>query len=355
MVEAAVPQRAQSMNRPHSRAQHRSAAGPRPPRISPLLPVLSLLAFCLMVGCRFTNPSPVQGPPVLFTSPPDLPQIMQAVNTSSSRVARLQTNGAELAISGLPTLQTTIALERPSRFRLRAQSLVGTELDMGSNDQLYWLWTKRAEPAAVYYGRHDEFHASQARQILPIPPHWLIEALGIVFFDPVSLHEGPYSTRPELVEIRSQINSPMGPIRKISLIDWQRATVNEQHLYDGQGQRLASVQASNFHFDAGQQVTLPRTVHITLPTANMDFTLNIYGYSINQLTSDAQTLFTMPEIQGVPAIDLARGPAMSTTAQVPPAAAGSGPLRMLPPLTAPPTTRTEVAEKRKLWPFSRIR
>ncbi|MGC4006878.1 MAG: hypothetical protein QM811_28640 [Pirellulales bacterium] len=70
-------------------------------------------------------------------------------------------------------------------------ALTGAELDVGSNPQDYWLWVKRNEPKAFFYGRHDQYAQSQARQILPIEPEWLIEAFGLVTFDPAQPIEGP--------------------------------------------------------------------------------------------------------------------------------------------------------------------
>ncbi|MFO0913374.1 MAG: hypothetical protein U0795_10480 [Pirellulales bacterium] len=343
--------------------------------------LLSIVMLVMLGGCNLTQPQAIHAPPVVFQTQPDLNQLMQAVNASSSRITSLQSTGADLSVPGAPQLQTSIAMERPNRFRLRSQTgFTGTELDLGSNDQVYWLWAKRNNPPALFFGRHSDFQSSQARQVLPIPPHWLIEALGVVFFDPAALHEGPYPVRADTVEIRSQLNSPLGTIRKSSLVDWQRAIVTEQHVYDQQGQRLASVRASNFQQDLVHQVSLPRTVQIQLPSTQLDFTLQIYGYSINQLVGDSQNLFALPEIPGVQMIDLNSGAPVPTAAPTtappivlpaPPAGqpAGTPPaamapattsVRMLPPLP-PPSTATEpgpsaqMATRRTLWPFQRIR
>ena len=85
----------------------------------------------------------------------------------------------------------------PKRFRLRAETgITGPELDLGSNDEVYWMWVKRADRPAVYWGRHDQFYQSAARDLLPVPPDWLIEALGVVQLDPTGQHEGPFQNRP---------------------------------------------------------------------------------------------------------------------------------------------------------------
>ena len=50
---------------------------------------------------------------------------------------------------------------------------------------------RRNQPPAVYYCRHDQFAASQARQMVPFEPAWLIEALGVAEIDPGLPHQGP--------------------------------------------------------------------------------------------------------------------------------------------------------------------
>ena len=86
--------------------------------------------------------------------------------------------------------------------------LTGPELDLGSNDEVFWFWVRREQPPALYYCRHDQFAASPARQTLPIQPEWLIEAMGIAPFDPGAADRGrihcptigwrsePFATRP---------------------------------------------------------------------------------------------------------------------------------------------------------------
>ena len=88
--------------------------------------------------------------------------------------------------------RANIALERPRRFRLRADTMItGPEVDLGSNDELFWFWVRRSPEPAVYFCRHDQFSSSVARQVLPVEPEWLIDALGVATLDPAGDHSGP--------------------------------------------------------------------------------------------------------------------------------------------------------------------
>ena len=85
-------------------------------------------------------------PPEAFAAPPTLEQVVQAVNANSAPVRQLQAEGATLSVQGLPSLRANLVMERPRRFRLVGSLLgvTGPEIDLGSNDELLWMWVKRA-------------------------------------------------------------------------------------------------------------------------------------------------------------------------------------------------------------------
>lgn len=74
--------------------------------------------------------------PVVFTAPPTADDIVRAVNSNSAPVRQLATDSASVSAAGFPPLRADLAFERPRNFRMRA-SLLGPELDVGSNDDLF--------------------------------------------------------------------------------------------------------------------------------------------------------------------------------------------------------------------------
>jgi hypothetical protein len=243
--------------------------------------------------------------PVVLTPESTLEDVIRVVNANSARIERLQSSGATLTAEGLPRLEADYAFERPHRFRLRAHTLLtGPELDLGSNDDSYWIWIKQSDAPGIYWGRHDEFYQSAARELLPVPPSWLIEALGVVELDPTGQHEGPFRNRPSQLEIRSQVPSPGGTLTKVTVVDDARGWVVEQHVYDASRQLLASALAAGFQFDPVTGASLPRVVQVRLPSTGMNFTLETQQHQINQLLGDPAQLWSVPQISGVPLVDL---------------------------------------------------
>lgn len=278
------------------------------------------MLLSVVVGSGATCQRPLLNNP--FAAPgPTAPQILQlgatreqvvaAVNQNSGRVHSITATNASISVPdmmGLPILNGNIAAERPGRFRLTAgTAITGQEIDIGSNDELFWLWVRQNQPPGVYYCRHAQFANSNIRQIMPIEPSWLLAALGMVDIDPASVFDGPVPSERGhgTVELRTWLPSSSGNLQRVLLIDATRGWVVEQHVYDPSGATLlASCVAESHRYYPLEQVSLPERITIRLPTANLALTINLGALQINQLQGDRRLLWSMPTPEGIPQYDL---------------------------------------------------
>jgi len=255
----------------------------------------------------FAAPGPVA--PQILPEVASRDQIIAAVNQNSSRIQSISVTGATITIPdmlGLPLLNGNIAAERPARFRLTAGTAVtGQEIDIGSNDELFWMWVKRNTPPAVYFCRHAQFANSNIRQMMPVEPSWLLAALGIVDIEPASVFAGPTPQGDGNVEMRTWLQSSSGPLQRVLVINARTAQVVGQYVYDQPGKvLLASAVAESHRYYPIEQVSLPDVISIRLPTANMALKINLGAVQINQLTADRTQLWTMPAFEGTQQFDL---------------------------------------------------
>lgn len=243
--------------------------------------------------------------PRVLPTTPTLADVMNVVNDNTARVRSLYTTDATLSAPTTPTLRANLALERPRKFRLRAETgLTGPELDVGSNEGLFWFWVKRNQPPAIFFCRHEQYYASAARQVVPVEPEWLIDALGLVTFDPAGQHSGPVPLRGGRLEIRTQLARADGPLTRITILDAARGWVLEQHLYDARGGRVASALASQHAQDAATGAILPRHIEIQWPATQFSMKLDFKSLAVNQLSPEPGELFEAPTYQGYEPIDL---------------------------------------------------
>jgi hypothetical protein len=291
-------------------------------------PALHLFLLVLVVtgsgaSCPRRGRPVAQSAPVVFGGTPTIQEAIDAVNANTASVRQLQTDTATLSLQGMPSLRASIALQQPRDFRLRASLIgMGQVLDMGSNDQVFWALVDAPQfatnmPRAVYFARHDQFRQSAARHLLPIQPHWLIEAFGVVRLDPSAVYEGPYARAPGQMEIRARTYSPDGDITKVIVLDDRFAWILEQHWYDWRGQLIASVVSGDHQYDSTFRVSLPHHIEVRLVPPQDSFQIDVERYAINQLYSDPAQLWAMPDFQGYQRVDLA-GPSQDVLPESPP-------------------------------------
>ncbi|NBW86345.1 MAG: hypothetical protein EBR23_05845 [Planctomycetia bacterium] len=213
-----------------------------------------------------------------------------------------------------PSLDQIIAAVHDNTQRVRSYAatqavletaVTGSELDIGSNDDLFWLWIRRHQPPVMLFCRHDQYGRSAARRMLPIRADWMPELLGLVTFRPDDRHEGPFPLPDGRIEIRSRIAADDGELLKSTILDGTTALVSEQHLFTAAGERLASVRTSRHRVDAPSGAALPHLVEVSWPASGVDFSLDIAAITTNSAGGDPGQLWQMPAYPGYEPVDLA--------------------------------------------------
>jgi len=235
-----------------------------------------------------------------------LDQVMAAVHDNTQRVRSAMASQAVLVVPGVPRLTARLACAPPRRFRLQAQtSITGPELDIGSNDDLFWIWLRQHKPPITAFCRHDQYAQSQARRLLPIRADWMPELLGLVNFRPEDSHDGPYPLPDGRLEIRSRLSADGEELLKSTILDGTTGLVAEQHLFTPAGERLASVRTSRHRVDPASGAALPHLVEVSWPASGVDFKLELTSIAVNGPSPDPTQLWQMPAYPGYEPVDLA--------------------------------------------------
>lgn len=302
-----------------------------PPRCWLVGFLISLLLS--QTGCqifhRFRNDR--EAAPIVFQQPPNQHELIAHLNSQADKVKQLKTN-VRVSVDGMPTLRGSLAVERPKRLRLKAGLLGVSELgvDVGSNDQHFWVWTKASLPGetpSIYYASHEGYRSSSIRRALPMDPAWIIDALGFVNFNPADRHDGPFERADGRYEIRSYIQSASGPTARISVIDPKHGWISQQSIYDSNGQLVAYVDSIKHKTYPSVGISLPQRFEIHVFQSDgqeMKLVVDADDYTVNSLYGDPDKLWAMPNPQDIPKVDLAQVQAVSgNKSQVPPPANGN--------------------------------
>jgi hypothetical protein len=277
---------------------------------------LNLLALLVLIAgsgaqCTQTTwqdmPEFAPAEPRVLVASPSKEQLIDAVNANSGRVHAYWTNSASISMAGFSTLAGSIAVQQPQRLRLRAGSrLMGPEIDLGSNEELFWLWMRASQPPALFFCRHEQYGTSEATRVIPVPPAWLIESLGLVRFDPHAAHAGPYQRADGSLALHSPLTTPAGQLLKLTVVDATQGWVREQHVLSPQGATLASAWARGHRRDPATGIALPTRVMIRMPPTQLAIQIDVGDFVINQPVGDARQMWIKPAYPGYPDVDLAQ-------------------------------------------------
>jgi hypothetical protein len=225
----------------------------------------------------------------------------------------MQSSSATVALldSSFPALEATLAIQRPKGLRLRAKMplMFGSGLDVGSNDEVFWLRHPNGIHQSLLFARHDEFQRNMLGSPIPVPPPWIIEALGLVHIDPELITEGPLERGDGQVEVRTRIPTASGNYQRVLLVDATGGFVRDQYIYEPGGSLVARATGADHRFYSASNVVLPHSVRIYLEPTGAEpigLSIEVGGYALNQLLGSSVDMFEMPTEGNVEMTDLGR-------------------------------------------------
>lgn len=291
-------------------------------------------------------------PPEIFSGAPTRQEITNAINRTDG-VTKLHSNSATIKVLSrplLPSLRANLAIERPRRIRMRASLpvVMGSGMDLGSNEELFWMKIPEGMGTSLYFARHADYQQQLQRAILPVDPTWLIDALGMTHVDESQIESGPTERADGQYEIKIAQTMADGVYHRVLTVDARQGVVTELLLYGPDNRLLANATCDDFRFLKEANCSLPHNVQLRL-TPNgwepMALKIEVGSYSVNQLLSDDPRLFAMPEDGHERPIDLTRIQPPGTPL---PSGASAGELPGLPP-GLPPLPAT-LAPQPTRWP-----
>jgi hypothetical protein len=251
---------------------------------------------------RQTTKAHALPPPEVFNGMPSLDELAAVVNRTDA-ITQLSSNSVSVEVpsmSNVPRLSASLAIDRPRNFRMRASVplLLGSGIDLGSNNERFWFEVPEAMTQTLYYARHDQYQKQSVRSILPVDPSWFVDALGLVHLDASQVVEGPILRTDGRLEVRSMMPYPDGLYSRVCVIEPTAGYVTDQILYGPSGKLIAGASASNHRYYPEQKCALPHLVHVRLVPENgppLELKMAIGTYAVNQLLSSDPQLFAMPQ------------------------------------------------------------
>ena len=213
---------------------------------------------------------------------------------------------AKVRVSMLPIgLNASIAVEAPRNLRLLVSNPVGgQEVDLGSNSEQFWIWTKE-RPQEVMTVKHEEVsYALQALQFpVDIHPDWLMQVFGVIPLDPNDFE----LVRPKMengeVELVARRQSRFGEdVERVIKVNLFQGRITEHTLRLPGGMVMARAKIDSYHRLA-EGTNLPAKVRLQWPDAGIELSIETRTPQINPASlAQRQDLWEMPS--NVAAVDL---------------------------------------------------
>lgn len=151
-------------------------------------------------------------------------------------------------------LNSMIVYEKPSNFRMISNSFAGKELDVGSNFDFFWFWSKRMKPQALFYAKHQDFNRTRLRT--PFNPAWIIQILGTGDIPECET----YLYKGKLVFVEKMINNSQKIIFRMRMIDLDKMVCVGHFIFDEKMNPIISAEIQSFYLV--DDVYLPKKINI---------------------------------------------------------------------------------------------
>tara|TARA_Y100000034_G_scaffold120366_1_gene163199 strand:+ start:640 stop:1626 length:987 start_codon:yes stop_codon:yes gene_type:complete len=108
-----------------------------------------------------------------------IPLLIQQINENNAKIGNISCdievkiwqNGMRFKVSG------DLHYEKHKRFRMKLSSVFGEEIDLGSNDDVFWYWSRRDKDPGLHWANYEDF--GKTRLKTPFNPMFMKKSLSL--------------------------------------------------------------------------------------------------------------------------------------------------------------------------------
>jgi hypothetical protein len=248
----------------------------------------------------------------LPATPPSKEDLVAYLNDNSANVPGVSSDDVTLTVYmgngiGVP-VNAVLRAEGPRNFRMKAKLFGNDEVDLGSNNQEFWYWIKRAEPPLQVFCSYQALEAGQVKEMpFPFQPDWVMEAMGMGKYGSAEKYERVVEK--ETVKLVEKTKSPQGvPVRKIIVFNLRPAAGDQPQVTDyllvddATGKLICSAHIKRRQIIVGRG-EIPREMELNWQEQKIKLGLTINAAKIN--TQIPPQVFVRTQMRGIQSYDLA--------------------------------------------------
>jgi len=161
-----------------------------------------------------------------------------------------------------------------NKLRLVIKSFLAKEMDIGSNESMFWFWSKRMRPQALYYSTHEDVYRTNLRPIFN--RDWLLDCF---IFSRIQDYDGKITFfKKDNILVKKQLKkvSEHEHVYLITLIDIDKLVIVEKYICDLDEQVMACIEYKDF--DSNH---IPRSIKVYWQEEDISMDWEIIDMKIN--------------------------------------------------------------------------
>lgn len=213
-------------------------------------------------------------PPAPEEAKPKVPDLVHKVNQRNAQIRSLRCDDMDVRVweNGMRVrLSGEVYYEKDLRFRMFVKSVLGKELDMGSNDTEFWYWSRRSNPSGVYWAKYEDFFSTRLKT--PFNPVFLRASFGV---DILPIENAKFVENEKGVLVVTQSKNSMGKVvNKYTFINKQTELIEGYLIVYEDGTKSASAEILE------HQGGLPKKILFTYYEENKIMSLELKDAQMN--------------------------------------------------------------------------
>lgn len=190
-----------------------------------------------------------------------LEKSIERINSRNKKIKSIIAEGIRIKVNQKTSVNVfgNLSMEKQKNFRLKIwHSMTGIEMDIGSNEEIFWFWSKRMTPPALYFAKHENTNKTMLKA--PLNPMWIMQSLGL---NSIDLKNKEFKKIEDNWAIVEKSISSTGDLVKIAiLIDVNKDLILGNYLYDKNFKLIASSEIKNYTIDSKTNSLVPKDILI---------------------------------------------------------------------------------------------
>jgi hypothetical protein len=294
-----------------------------------------MLAAFSTTGCtKLWGPKtpPIDKQAPVISQTPTANDLVSYLNREATKLHTLESDDLYIKVKGegagmVPGMKGNLLCESPRNFRLTGSVAAMSQVDFGSNKDLFWFWIRQDPSNSMYYCKYSDFNQG-VRLPFPFQPEWVLQALGMAQYDPKK--EYRVEIKPDVFELIENTTVQGQAVKKTTVFSRRQLAKGEPQIkahivQDAKtGAVITSAEVKRVMYAGvrtadGQNVwvTYPHMIVMDWPSEKISMELTLRDVTVNkQLEPDVFTMIQLPNVQKVNLAQAARtGPASRSVEQ----------------------------------------